>query len=280
MVEKYFMMVGGGLAVVWGISFLIGTLVGKLARSMDRALIAAPAVVILLMVGMVLGLKYLDGRGISGRLISVQVLALWMEVSLALLSGAITACAGKPRQRRPMIAANVLAFLSLVAVGVQLWNLKPVFDVLEELGILKQKDNYQPETNKDCPANLQSLYNAFEQYAELNDSLPAAENWQDNGDLTSRIPQDEWMHCPVVSNRHDDKFGYAYNSTLGGKKLNLKGSPLKSLPNAATTPLLYDSTDLHKNAHDAFSSLPKPGRHSGRDNVLYLDGHVAAVKPK
>ena len=42
-----------------------------------------------------------------------------------------------------------------------------------------------------------------------------------------------------------------FNETLAGKKLNLNGKPLNSLPNANTTPLLYDSTNLNKNAHDA-----------------------------
>ena len=36
--------------------------------------------------------------------------------------------------------------------------------------MLKPKDDYKPETNKTCPENLKGLYNAFEQYAELNDS--------------------------------------------------------------------------------------------------------------
>ena len=83
-----------------------------------------------------------------------------------------------------------------------------------------------------------------------------------------------------MSNRHDAHFGYALNDALAGKKLNLNGKPLKTLPNASTTPLLYDSTNVSKNAHDAVASLPRPGRHGGRNNILYLDGHVAAVAPK
>ena len=165
-------------------------------------------------------------------------------------------------------------------VAVQVANVNPLLDVLQQAGILKAKDEYKPETNKTCPENLKGLYNAFTQYAELNDSLPPADKWEENMDFTSRVPQDTWLHCPVVSNGHDDKFGYAYNTALGGKKLNLNGKPLSTFPDAAKTPLLYDSTNLGKNAQDPSASLPKPGRHGGRNNILYLDGHVEAVAPK
>ena len=156
----------------------------------------------------------------------------------------------------------------------------PLLEALQQTGVLKAKDEYKPETNKTCPENLKGLYNAFAQYAELNDSLPPADKWEENTDFTSRVPQDAWLHCPAVSNGHDDKFGYAYNTALAGKKLNLNGKPLNTYPDAAKMPLLYDSTNLSKNAQDAVTSLPKPGRHSGRNNILYLDGHVEAVAPK
>jgi prepilin-type processing-associated H-X9-DG protein len=37
---------------------------------------------------------------------------------------------------------------------------------------------------------------------------------------------------------------------------------------------------MAKNAHDPLTSLPRPGRHGGRDNILYCDGHIEAVAPK
>ncbi len=118
--------------------------------------------------------------------------------------------------------------------------MKAVAETLETAGVLKPRDDYKPETNKTCPENLKGLYYAFAQYAELNDSLPPADKWEENTDFTSRVPQDAWLHCPVVSNGHDDKFGYAYNAALSGKKLNLNGKPLNTFPNAAKTPLLYE----------------------------------------
>jgi prepilin-type processing-associated H-X9-DG protein len=39
----------------------------------------------------------------------------------------------------------------------------------------------------------------------------------------------------------------------------------------------YDSTNLIRSASDAESSLPNPGRHAGRNNVSYADGHARSV---
>jgi prepilin-type processing-associated H-X9-DG protein len=100
----------------------------------------------------------------------------------------------------------------------------------------------------------------------------------DNEEIVSKVTKNEWLHCPAISNRQDDKFGYAFNAELSARPMN--GKPLKEMPNAATTPLLYDSTNLAKNAQDKTTSLPRPGRHSGRNNILYCDGHVAAVEPR
>ena len=219
--------------------------------------------------------------GVTGSLIFGALVAFFVGVTCALLCGYFVGRILKKERRSSSIGGiTCLGMLCLLAIGFQIRNVQPLLETLQTAGLLKPRDDYKPETNKDCPANLQSVYNAFEQYAELNDKLPDAAKWQDDTDFTARIPQDEWLHCPTVSNRHDDKFGYALNETVTGKKLNLNGKPLKSLPNAATTPLLYDSTNTAKNAHDAVTSLPRPGRHGGRNNILYLDGHVFAVAPK
>jgi prepilin-type processing-associated H-X9-DG protein len=147
-------------------------------------------------------------------------------------------------------------------------------DVAGSLGIGAVHQKYEPTANKECPENLKSLYFAFAQYVEGNGSLPPAEKWMDNEEIASKVQKEEWFHCPEVSNRHDNHFGYAYNDSIAGRSLN--GKKLNELTDAVHTPLLYDSTNLAKSAHDAFVSLPKPGRHGGRNNVLYCDGHVEA----
>ena len=109
-------------------------------------------------------------------------------------------------------------------------------------------------------------------YVQDNDALPPGDNWNTNEELVSKVRQNEWLHCPSVSNRTDDKFGYALNEALLGKKL--QGKTLKELPDAAKTPLLFDSSNLAVNAYGDLSLLPIPGRHQGKNNILYCDGHV------
>ena len=40
--------------------------------------------------------------------------------------------------------------------------------------------------------------------------------------------------------------------------------------------MVYESVKLVRNASDRFESLPNPGRHEGRSNVAYADGHAKA----
>lgn len=270
-------LAGGGL-----LTFLVGFIIGLRAHNTRPVMITLSGLGLILLIVLLGGTMFgMQSKGVSGSLIPIQVVAFWMEIEAALSCGVMLGRWRKQEHASVLLGIGlVLALLSVGAVVVQANNVQAVLEILQSIGLLKPRDNYKPETNQTCPENLKKLYNAFEQYAEFNDSLPSAADWGANTDFTSRIPQDEWLHCPLVSNGHDTKFGYAYNDAIAGKKLNLKGKPLKTMPNAATTPLLYDSTDLKKNAHDAFSSLPKPGRHSGRDNVLYLDGSVAPVSPK
>jgi prepilin-type processing-associated H-X9-DG protein len=232
-----------------------------------RVVAALSLALLIVIVGGTYPLAAQHGQGITSR-------AFWLAVALivGLLGG--FAAARKPQNRLRYIAAVCLAVGPAGAV-INAEN-REVIGAVKELG-LDKTEKYEPEKNKACPENLRSLYIAFSMYAQDWDALPPAANWLENDDLTSKVRQDEWLHCPAVSNRRDDKFGYAYNESVAGRALNHK--PLKEMPDAVKTPLVYDSTNLAKNAHDAVTSLPKPGRHGGRNNILYCDGHVEAVAP-
>ena len=95
----------------------------------------------------------------------------------------------------------------------------PVAAIYKEYFVSRK---YDPVADKSCTENLKSLYFAFGKYVEYNDGLPPAETWQDQDDFKAAIQKDEWLHCPAVSNRHDAKFGYAFNAALSGRKLNGK----------------------------------------------------------
>jgi len=211
-----------------------------------------------------------------GSLITLLATYLACALGAALLGGF---GAGRKRSKNLPGGVALYGVVTLCVTGLALASvfslLTPVGEIAKQL-LTTQKPNLK--VDKDCTENLKSLYLGFEKYVEYNDALPPAETWEDQDDFKGAIQKDEWLHCPAVSNRHDTKFGYAYNAALAGRKLG--GKKLSEMPDAAKTPLLYDSTDLAKDAHDSLTSLPKPGRHGGKNNILFCDGHIESVAPK
>lgn len=212
-----------------------------------------------------------------GPLVTYQANRVAWAVGLALVGGYACGIVRKRNTSAAGVGIALVAVLVIVTLHSASARNGEVIRVVRQLGLDEKVVKYEPEKNKDCPNNLKSLYIAFSMYTQDWGALPPAANWLDNEDLTSKVRQNEWLHCPAVSNRHDDKYGYAYNTAVAGRSLN--GKPLNEMPDAAKTPLVYDSTDLAKNAHDAVTSLPHPGRHGGRNNILYCDGRVEAVAP-
>lgn len=213
-----------------------------------------------------------------GTLVLYEGGMLASALNFALAGGYI---AGKKRgstdrsRRAVPILCALIAIASLFLMASKLHRL---VEVLNELGVGARKEKPAgPDTSLDCKQSLAKIYAGFVHYVQVNDALPPAEKWMEEEDLRGAVQADEWFHCPTVSSRKDDRFGYAYNDALAGRKLN--GKPLAGMPDAAKTPLVYDSSNLAKSAHDAFSSLPKPGRHGGRNNILFCDGHIETVAP-
>lgn len=192
------------------------------------------------------------------------------------LGPAFALAAGTRSETQSASAARVRVTVALLLLACDLGGFYSlnhrIVELADSLGFGKPHGVVAPTADKDCPDNLKSLYFAIEKYAESNGALPLADKWMDNEEITSRVQKDEWFHCPAVSNRHDANFGYAFNDAVAGKMLD--GKKLSEMPGAATTPLLYDSSTLSKSAHDAFKSLPRPGRHGGKNSVLYCDGHI------
>jgi prepilin-type processing-associated H-X9-DG protein len=102
--------------------------------------------------------------------------------------------------------------------------------------------------------------------SDNNDLMPHAETWMDV--LKDYVKQPQIFVDPEVGGKGEH--GYAFNSRVAGKSD-------KAFPHPATYPMLFDSTNLAKNASDPFISLPDPGRHKGANVVGYLDGHVKRV---
>ena len=124
-----------------------------------------------------------------------------------------------------------------------------------------------PAKPSPCLKSLKGTLIGLLVYAsDADDRLPPGGAWMD---LAKPYGINE-PRCPSV---REGDYGYAFNARLSLTKLKDDG---------ATTPMVYDSTNLARNATDAFASLPIPGRHENRegsrlDNVGYADGHAKAV---
>jgi hypothetical protein len=107
-----------------------------------------------------------------------------------------------------------------------------------------------------CQSNIYPVTRAFRLYADdYEDRFPPAENWMDR---TAFYTGDERrFHCPAVSKPGETRFGYGMNSKMGGVVRD-------KLVNPDQIPLIFDSTNLKRSAHDPFLSFPKPGRHITR----------------
>lgn len=256
--------------------FVVGYRVGTRARNA----IAAGSVLALIALCVLFGLLVATWHNRIGPVVTWEALLFAGALDISLLGGFFM---GGARAGGALTRANAVGLLVVLLLAADLATAfaraEKVRQAAHELGMdTTNVARYEPPANQGCAQNLQKLYFAFSQYVQDWGALPPSDNWDDNQELTGKVQRNEWLHCPAVSNGTDDKYGYAYNTEVAGRNLN--GKPLKDLPNAAKTPLLYDSSNLAKNAHDAVTSLPNPGRHEGKNYILYCDGHVEAVAPK
>jgi len=105
-------------------------------------------------------------------------------------------------------------------------------------------------------------------YSTDNDGKPPPRDfWMDA--IWDYTKNKQILHCDLVKGQ--GLYGYALNA-----RVKTLGS---NLPSPETTPLVYDSVNLARNASDLVNSLPKPGRHDGVNHVVYADGHVRTLRP-
>jgi len=134
-----------------------------------------------------------------------------------------------------------------------------------------------------CLVNVKQIATSMQMYAQdYDDHLPAAANWMDASAAyseTSSGGNKAVFQCPTVQVKQPSGFGYAFNTKYAGK-------PFSKIAAPAVAQLVYDSSNLARNASDAVTSLPNPARHHGRRfrpgartfNIMgYVDGHAKAV---
>ena len=116
-----------------------------------------------------------------------------------------------------------------------------------------------------CLSNVKHTALGLIQYsADADDRLPLRDLWMD-ATLPYMKSETQW-HCPSVPK---GAYGYAFNAAL---------SLAKPPKDPMSTPMVYDSLNPIRNASDLVTSLPKPGRHGGKNSVAYADGHAKRVE--
>lgn len=100
---------------------------------------------------------------------------------------------------------------------------------------------------------------------DYDDVLPLTGQWMDK--LLPYAKNDDLFHSPAIFMKNSAEYGYAFNSTLAGGLATNIVSP-------STTPMIFDSTVLSRNATASISTLPTPPRYGKQNTISYVDGHV------
>jgi prepilin-type processing-associated H-X9-DG protein len=248
--------------------FIAAYITAKRVKSLIKALPAAIAAAAVWVIG--LWLLSRTELKIGGQHATIGPLS-WLGWASggSILAGCLAGSAMSGGRGRGLVLAGAALLIACASGDVMV--ARDVLAIIKQ--VLPSEPAYKPELNKTCPDNLKQLYTAMMIYADSWDgTLPPADGWLDK--IKDNVSQNEWLHCPEVSpERTGTKYGYAYNEEVAGKRIS-------ELQDAGKTPLIYDSTNLEPGAHDAAASLPKPGRHAGRNNVVFVDGNVSAEAPK
>lgn len=117
------------------------------------------------------------------------------------------------------------------------------------------------EIREQCRTKLKSVATALIMYAADNDDFLPLANWTDAAEPYARGSADVFRCSAVAAGN----YGYAFHEALLGAQTTASGSP-------GTTPMVFDSSLLTRNAVSAYA-LPNPPRH-GSGVTAYLDGHV------
>lgn len=137
-----------------------------------------------------------------------------------------------------------------------------------ELFVLPWGNDKESAKRLACLSNTKQQATALLIYASEHDErFPRSSVWMSALAPYTR-PESDFFHHPGPNPRI---VGYAFNDVLSGEK---------APPLSETVPMTYDSTNLGPNAHDRFATLPRPGRHDGKNSVSYADGHARRVVAK
>lgn len=138
---------------------------------------------------------------------------------------------------------------------------------------------FQARQRTICLDHLRLQASALLTYAaDHDDRLPPGSAWMDaivpsvapdTGVPFLRRQENAVFRCPALRRF---QHGYAFN-----ERLSLASRSVVSDP--GRTPLTFDSMKLGRNETAWPPDAPPKGRHGGRNNFSFLDGHVASLDP-
>lgn len=134
--------------------------------------------------------------------------------------------------------------------------------------------NYRSQkyfTSKHCIYNAQHIARGINSYLlDYDGYYPQSSGWMDKVDAYSSKLGEFQFHC---SETPKSQFSYAFNKSLSGKDDDQLGDDY-----LRSTPMVYESTLMVKNASDKAASLPMPPRHPAGNTVAFADGRVKQIK--
>lgn len=115
--------------------------------------------------------------------------------------------------------------------------------------------------------NLRAMHLALSLYHESEGQFPHGEGWMDalepyirTDDMSAEEAQKKFMN-PLLGKNEDGAFGYAFNDAASAKYKD-------DVPTPARTPLVFDSSNLSRNAHGSPEELlPNPPRQGGNMGI-------------
>ncbi|MEX2242243.1 MAG: hypothetical protein WD716_00190 [Fimbriimonadaceae bacterium] len=122
-------------------------------------------------------------------------------------------------------------------------------------------------------SNLKQAAIGHEMYVADNDGFgPSPKSWVDQ--VSAYMPnKSERVFASAHEAIKDGEYGHAYFRPLGDLKE-------WAVQNKEEVPLMFDSTDLRRNANGGLELLPDPPRWGKVNLMAFLDGHVKAIRER
>lgn len=128
--------------------------------------------------------------------------------------------------------------------------------------------SYRSGASTACMSNMKQIGLAALMYsADHNDRFPSANHWESEALID--YTKNRELYCPSAPGH---RFGYAMNRAMSGINTTKIKEPAKQLA-------FFESAACLPDASGSEQLMPRPGRHRGRNTVVYVDGSAKRIDP-